>query len=58
MDNQYPLTHRQGNIMKSLIKKFFQLLEDFGRAKAASALAREGKYEQARNIVDNKIVAK
>ena len=44
--------------MKSLIKKIFQLLEDFGRAKAASALAREGKYDQARNIVDNKIVAK
>jgi hypothetical protein len=44
--------------MKSLIKKIFQLLEDFGRAKAASALAREGKYDQAREVINIKTVDK
>jgi len=47
-------THRKGVIMKSLLNRFFQFLEDFGRTKAASALAREGKYDQARDVINTK----
>jgi len=39
------------DLIKKFSNKFFMLLEDFGRAKAAAALARQGYYDQAREII-------
>lgn len=46
----------------ALIKKFFHncwtILEEFGRARAAASLAREGKYDQARKILATNFINK
>jgi hypothetical protein len=46
----------------ALIKKIFHncwtILEEFGRARAAASLAREGKYDQARKLLATNLVDK
>lgn len=39
------------DLIRKILKKTWDLLEDFGRARAAAALAREGKIEMAQRII-------
>jgi hypothetical protein len=41
-------------ILKKYWKRFMCVAESFGRARAASALAREGNYKLAREIMSQK----
>jgi hypothetical protein len=51
---------KKGKNKMDLIKKvanyLWILLEDFGRAKAAAALARNGNYDLARSVISEKSV--
>lgn len=42
------------DLIKKVSNYLWVLLEDFGRAKAAAALARNGNYELARNVISQK----
>jgi hypothetical protein len=37
--------------MKSFLKKIYVILESMGRAKAAAALSRQGRHEEAKAIL-------
>lgn len=39
------------DLIKNTLQYLWDLLEDFGRARAAAALARDGKHELAREII-------
>ncbi len=39
------------DLIRKFLNKTWDLLEDFGRARTAAALAREGKLELARQII-------
>ena len=41
------------DLMRKVIKQVWVLLEDFGRARAAAALARNGKYNLAQRVISN-----
>lgn len=38
-------------MLKSFFSKFLCYVESYGYARAASALAREGKYEEAKMVI-------
>lgn len=42
------------DLIRKISHYLWVLLEDFGRAKAAAALARNGNYELARNVISQK----
>jgi hypothetical protein len=44
------------DLIKKVANYLWVLLEDFGRAKAAAALARDGNYDLARKIITEKSV--
>jgi hypothetical protein len=44
------------DLIKKVANYLWILLEDFGRARTAAALARNGKYDLARSIITEKSV--
>jgi len=44
------------DLIKKVANYLWVLLEDFGRAKAAAALARNGNYDLARSVISEKSV--
>lgn len=39
------------DLITKILQYLWVLLEDFGKAKAAAALARDGKYELAKQVI-------